>query len=518
MSQLNTDDIQSLIQQKSSVETTHVLSQETTNFSKKPTRECGTQHNVEDTDVEAIIRRERICKAIDMGSDDEETREVINLKWDEELFTVSLIVNEDIPIEDDVIVIIDKDKKDRDGRMKKIMEKFPQIQDEIEDGALTTGKVTSCISKSGRISEDGSIVYGNEKFIHIIAWHDSQKNIHEIRASLQKVGSLVRNKGRGNIGYMVENPRNEVTIRKMVELTFRREGPHTKFYCRPRGRLKSRSDPGSEDIDPARSRSRNDRTEMVIVRSTGTMTYAQIIQSMKKDVEMKEVRVDSIMKNEKGEVILKVKGGKQVNREGFREDLKNKMRGKAEVADKQRKRTIMLEDLDPTVTEIEVEKVLAEELVERFSAEDTNIRILNKENRSGSKCAFVTMGETEAICLASKKKIGSGWLRWRVKKLVTPPKCSKCKRVGHEMKTYDSTNPSKTCHNCGSLEHMTKDCSNAANCYLCNKEGHRAETMTCPIYKDMVRRMKVRKQGLTPNQEDNQNDLNAAKNEERAGQ
>ena len=114
--------------------------------------------------------------------------------------------------------------------MKKIVEKFPQIQEEIEDVVLTTGKVTSCVSKSGRISEDGSIVYGNEKFIHIIeedAWYDSQKNIHEIKASLQKVGSLVRNKGRSNIGCVVENPRNEIIIRKMVELNFRKEGPHT---------------------------------------------------------------------------------------------------------------------------------------------------------------------------------------------------------------------------------------------------------------------------------------------------
>ena len=114
MSQLYTDDIQSLIQQKSSAETTHVLSQETTNSSRKPTRDCGTQYNVEDKNVEAITRKERICKAIDMGSDDEEMREVINLKWDEELFTVSSMVKDDIPIEDDVIVIIDKVNKDRD--------------------------------------------------------------------------------------------------------------------------------------------------------------------------------------------------------------------------------------------------------------------------------------------------------------------------------------------------------------------------------------------------------------------
>ncbi len=37
---------------------------------------------------------------------------------------------------------------------------------------------------------------------------------------------------------------------------------------------------------------------------------------------------------------------------------------------------------------------------------------------------------------------------------------------------------------------MTKECRNIPKCYLCKEEGHRTETLVCPIYKQMLGSMK----------------------------
>ena len=91
--------------------------------------------------------------------------------------------------------------------------------------------------------------------------------------------------------------------------------------------------------------------------------------------------------------------------------------------------------------------------------------------------------------LVGKKKIVTGWLRWRVKEVLTPSKCSKCRRVGHEGKSCNEELP-VGCYNCGGSDHKAKECKNTPRCYLCKEEGHRMETLVCPIYKQMIGGMK----------------------------
>lgn len=55
--------------------------------------------------------------------------------------------------------------------------------------------------------------------------------------------------------------------------------------------------------------------QTVIVKATGEVTYSEIIRSMKEEVKIGEVKVDSITRNEEAEVILKMRGEKQETRE-----------------------------------------------------------------------------------------------------------------------------------------------------------------------------------------------------------
>lgn len=47
-------------------------------------------------------------------------------------------------------------------------------------------------------------------------------------------------------------------------------------------------------------------------------------------------------------------------------------------------------------------------------------------------------------------------------------------------------------HNCGELGHLRKDCVNETACYLCKQKGHKADSMTCPVYKGMGQELRAK--------------------------
>ncbi|KAJ3661601.1 hypothetical protein Zmor_005991 [Zophobas morio] len=244
MSQINTADMQGILQRSMEAEE----SQRKVFQHKSRTVEAGTQYRLEDTDAEAALREIKINAALETDPDDNEVREVIQYKWKEEFFTRCIKVKEEVPLEDDIIVIVDKDKEHRDEKMKKVIDKFPQIKEVLAEKALEEQKLTSRVSRKGKITDDGSITYDNERHIHIIsekASYDQETDIGGIRTLLQKIGSRTRNMGRTKVECVVENIQNEAYIRKMMELTYRKEGPDVRVYSRKTDRRKSKL--GSEE-------------------------------------------------------------------------------------------------------------------------------------------------------------------------------------------------------------------------------------------------------------------------------
>ena len=83
------------------------------------------------------------------------------------------------------------------------------------------------MSRSGKISEDGSLTYYNERHIHVTsekAWYDQETDIGGIRTLLQKIGLRTRNMERTKMGCVVENIQNETYIRKMMDGTDLQKG------------------------------------------------------------------------------------------------------------------------------------------------------------------------------------------------------------------------------------------------------------------------------------------------------
>lgn len=491
MSQINTDEIQKMLQPRDTGETIITPIERPRGISK----DVGTQVNLEDTDIESIIRREKIAATLNEEPDDEQIREVISHKWEEEFFSKTKIERNDLPVEQEVLIIVNKEKHQRDiSSMNKVLKKFPEVGEVLEDASLESQTLVTCVSKSGRISDDGTVKYANEKYIHVIAeepWHDTETDRHKIRAAIQRVGAMARNRKQQEVGCVVEDLRYVDIIRKLAELAYQKEGPILTIYGRKKLRNRSRVESNADSVELGWTQVKRTRSETVVVKPTGNISYAEVILSMKKNVETQDIRIDSITKSDKGEVILKVNGSEKASRERFQEELKEKMKDIAQDTRRQKKQTILLIDLDTTVTTNEIKTVLTDELErESLTGGEFDIKIANRTSEAGTKIAFVSVGVEEAMILLEKRRVGTGWLRWRVRELITPRKCIKCRRVGHEADTCKEKATNKACYNCGNTDHVAKDCKEDSRCYLCEEIGHRAETMRCPVYRELVNRMR----------------------------
>ncbi|CAH1099126.1 unnamed protein product [Psylliodes chrysocephalus] len=106
--------------------------------------------------------------------------------------------------------------------------------------------------------------------------------------------------------------------------------------------------------DTTYKRTRNEET--IILKPTEGKTYVDIIKSMKKEVDTKGVIVEKIPS--KGEVQVTKNCNEEKTRQHFKELLKNKMETLAKVGTRQKRRTVMILDIDETTQENDVKQVI----------------------------------------------------------------------------------------------------------------------------------------------------------------
>lgn len=84
------------------------------------------------------------------------------------------------------------------------------------------------------------------------------------------------------------------------------------------------------------------------------------------------------------------------------------------------------------------------------------------------------------------KRISVGWNRCRMERRITLDRCYRCHGHGHTARSYKEPQRSKCCVKCGNREHEVLDCTNTLRCYDCAEDGHRADNMACPKYREIV--------------------------------
>ena len=378
-----------------------------------------------------------------------------------------------------------------DFRLKKnIAERNPQLAQAIENGQPAIGK-TICGKMACSIINNENSVEDTESFTHVIMTNsggDTPSDKFELQSNLSKILQEMKLKKRTVSTCVVDENINEDRVRKLAEYTCRKEDYKIQIQTsQPRSQNNTSKNKITGNI-----RINKDNQETIIIKPVHGTSYADVIRSMKKEVDTNGVVIEKIDKTKRGDIQVKIKSNEENLRKDFRERLKNKMENKANVGRKIRSQTIMIMNVDETTNIDEIKAIVHGEIGEQ-AQDEMQLRLSSVSNERGLKHAFLTLEENKARLLLQKRKIGDGWNRWRVRQLETLPKCYRCHRVGHIAIKCNKKGNEELCHKCGEQGHLRSNCKNAERCYLCDENGHKAETIKCPEYRRLLKEQRKEK-------------------------
>ncbi|KAK9695523.1 Zinc knuckle [Popillia japonica] len=212
--------------------------------------------------------------------------------------------------------------------------------------------------------------------------------------------------------------------------------------------------------------------EKMVIRSEGKQ-YADILRTIKSSVDIDKVgmKIKSIKKTIKGDVMLEIQGGAD-KAEALKRGILNKSQG-TRVEMKNKEETFYVTGIDGDVDRQEIENVLRQN-VSGSNGED--IRIVSiRPNQHGNQNATVTARTGTAKELLKKAKIKIGWTMCVVRPRVNIVRCFRCLEFGHYKQDCQGEDNKDVCLKCGKRNHRAKDCTGENFCLVCNQEGHRAD-------------------------------------------
>ncbi|KAK9702461.1 Zinc knuckle [Popillia japonica] len=235
--------------------------------------------------------------------------------------------------------------------------------------------------------------------------------------------------------------------------------------------------------------------EKMVIRSEGKQ-YADILRTIKSSVDIDKVgiKIKSIKKTTKGDVMLEIQGGAD-KAEALKRGILNKSQG-TRVEMKNKEETFYVTGIDGDVDRQEIENVLrqnhgnqnatvtartgtAKELLKKAK--------INRPNQHGNQNATVTARTGTAKELLKKAKIKIGWTMCVVRPRVNIVRCFRCLEFGHYKQDCQGEDNKDVCLKCGKRNHRAKDCTGENFCLVCNQEGHRADQTRCPNFRRLIR-------------------------------
>lgn len=238
---------------------------------------------------------------------------------------------------------------------------------------------------------------------------------------------------------------------------------------------------------------------MVITPSDNNTTYAEMVKSLKNNIDVKKigVQVHKVHDLGNGDIQIQFTGRGKCNVESFEKEVAGQMGEGATTKIIEKSGTVVIRDLEPDIEQCELEKAIKEIVGEQYNI---NAKIMDTTIFRGLKHAFVTLPAAAMRRLLQRPRIHVGWSRCRVEEKFSPGRCFKCLELGHvAAKCQEKEDKAKRCFKCGESDHIIKDCKNAAKCIQCNITGHKMDSMLCPVYAKYVNDHRNNKRGLKKN-------------------
>lgn len=207
----------------------------------------------------------------------------------------------------------------------------------------------------------------------------------------------------------------------------------------------------------------------------------ELLKMMKNKIDVSDqgTEIAAMRKTKSGEMLLEIKGTRD-EAEALKGKIEEKVPGVNVRTKEKEESVVQIRDLDATVTEEEVKEALKLNL----SLEEEEITVKSiREAYGENRVATVALPEEAAKRLDEQGRIKIGWLRCRVRTYVKITTCFKCWEVGHNASECRGPDRSQLCLKCGKDGHRAKNCQGIKCCPICNQQGHRAGSGSCPNYR-----------------------------------
>lgn len=151
--------------------------------------------------------------------------------------------------------------------------------------------------------------------------------------------------------------------------------------------------------------------------------------------------------------------------------------------------------------EVTPEDEVVEAINQEFNMVKDMVNIIKIiKGKYGQNTATIEVPRREGKKMVATGKVKIGWLNCNIKERIQMVRCYKCLEYGHRRNDCKAAvNKEITCLRCGEDGHLVKDCSNNPRCIKFKVEGHRANQISCPMFKKAVEEERRRRRtSVTP--------------------
>ncbi|XP_026683799.1 uncharacterized protein LOC113469939 [Diaphorina citri] len=410
----------------------------------------------EEADITQEIRRKVQDAHIEKGETlNENVKNTLQKKWPEGCFQKSeIVVGNPLQITDEGdMLLVMKDVHDDAYIVRKLVEKHPELKSIIEEDLLNSNLEyleNNTRTKNGlKTSKRLYVTPGG--------------TMEEIYQSIKELEKETRS-GNKLINVIAADEKIRTLTRKIIEIVFLQSNTSIKIYTPKRE--------GKEK--PTES-----KYETIVVSSTNK-SYSDMLKAFRQNIDPEKMGMEiRTTKKTKDDSLLIV--AEKGNRELLQREITDNV-NLSEIHIVEKTCEMIIAGMDAVTTKEEIEEALSQKL----GADASKIEIKSiHTNRVSEKVATLGMSVDIAHKLAGSIKIG--WSMCRIKEKVSVPRCTNCLKLGHTMRNCKSKlKLEKQCMRCTKQGHESKECTNQSFCPTCNKEGHRADSMSCPTYRRMV--------------------------------
>lgn len=367
------------------------------------------------------------------------------------------------------VVICSTGKVSTNEQLSRLAQSKPSLKN-LNDENLPAGKL-AVVRCGEEIVIDGEKSTDSPQYIVVAAVETPAKQpvLLDIMA---KIGAQAEKSGSETV-IVALPPGTETTLaRKALELFIFRSGI--------KGEILAEKHPRQQG-NVHRQRGAGDKTSFTIIPNGGA-TLADIVKGVQEEVDPARmgITVHSLHETKAGGVQVTYQNNKAMP-SAFFEKVQQCVASKATCH--LRKGSVIIQGIEAVLSEKEIMNSLAEALDVPPNRLEAGKISTNFRGRS----LVVTMSCDLVERALQLKHIQQCWTKAYIREKIDPDFCDYCQAFGHLTRNCKTRiQQPRRCHNCGKVGHLKSSCTKPAACFSCNVEGHRGNSMACPVYRAQV--------------------------------